>query len=143
MSFGTVSLSIGGVSPFVVGVTGFCRNVLGHSYRWLQPDLIPLSPFLTCDLGVTLGGSGVLSDPGLVDEQFRKAWLPYFCTADRRSRIPLFSMQKLVAGCRHSLRLSSLRLFGQDLYVVVHRKKATAGSLDGGLAGVEGPSCLV
>ena len=31
-----------------------------------------------------LGVSGVLADPGRIDEEFRKAWLPYFCPSGRR-----------------------------------------------------------
>ena len=52
-----------------------------HSYRWLRPDLVAPAPFLSCDTGLKEDGSGILSDPGLVDEQFRRAWLPYFCRA--------------------------------------------------------------
>ena len=33
---------------------------------------------------VTPGGSGVLADPGRIDEEFRKAWLPYFCRSGQR-----------------------------------------------------------
>ena len=30
------------------------------------------------------GGSGVLSDPARIDEEFRKAWLPYFYRSGQR-----------------------------------------------------------
>ena len=59
------------------------EDPLVHPYRWLQPDLVPPSPFVSCDPGITPGGSGVWSDPALIDEQFRNAWIPYFCRADR------------------------------------------------------------
>ena len=36
------------------------------------------APFLQCKLHLTLGGSGVLADLARIDEEFRKAWLPYF-----------------------------------------------------------------
>ena len=37
-----------------------------------------------CDPHLTPGGSGVLSGPAGVDEEFRKAWLPYFCRSGQR-----------------------------------------------------------
>ena len=55
-----------------------------HSYRWLTPDLVPPAPFLQCDPRPTPGGSGVLADPARIDEEFRKAWLPYFCRSGPR-----------------------------------------------------------
>ena len=55
-----------------------------HPYRWLRPDLVPPAPFLQCEPRFTPGGSGVLSDPARIDEEFRKAWLPYFCRSGHR-----------------------------------------------------------
>ena len=40
--------------------------------------MVPPSPFLKCDPALTPDGSVILSDPALIDEEFRKAWLPYF-----------------------------------------------------------------
>ena len=40
--------------------------------------MVPPFPFLQCHTDLTPGGSGVLADPGLIDEEFRKAWLPFF-----------------------------------------------------------------
>ena len=54
-----------------------------HPYRWLRPDLVAFAPFLCCDPRLTVDGSGVVSDPDLIDEQFRIAWLPFFCRAGR------------------------------------------------------------
>ena len=54
------------------------EDPLVHPYRWLRPDLVPPAPFLQCEPCLTSGGSGVLSDPARIDEEFRKAWLPYF-----------------------------------------------------------------
>ena len=45
-----------------------------HPYRWLRPDLVPPSPFLQCDPEDTVGGSGVIADPALIDAKFREAW---------------------------------------------------------------------
>ena len=55
------------------------EDPLVHPKRWLRPDLVPPAPFLQCKLHLTPGGSGVLADPARIDEEFRKAWLPYFC----------------------------------------------------------------
>ena len=51
------------------------EDPLVHPYRWLRPDLVPPAPFLQCELRFTPNGSGVLSDPNQIDEEFRKAWL--------------------------------------------------------------------
>ena len=54
------------------------------SLQWLRPDLVPPAPFLQCEPHLTPGGSGVLADPAGIDEEFRKAWLPYFCRSGQR-----------------------------------------------------------
>ena len=71
-----------------------------HPYRWLRPDLVPPAPFLQCEPHLTSGGSGVLSDPNRIDEEFRKAWLPFFLSfwALRKSIV------RLMAGCHFYLR---------------------------------------
>ena len=55
-----------------------------HPYRWLRPDLVHPAPFLQCEPHLTHGGSGVLPDPARIDEEFRMAWLPYFCRSGQR-----------------------------------------------------------
>ena len=102
-----------------------------HPYKWLRPDLVPFAPFLQCDAHLTPGGSGVLADPARIDEEFRKAWLPYFCRSGQRdTSLEEFSFE--VDGWLPLLPLVDLpRLTGQMIYDVVHRKSATAGSLDG------------
>ena len=59
-----------------------------HPYRWLKPDLVAPAPLLSCDPCLTVDGSGVLSDPGRIDEQFRGAWLPFFCRTGRAAVDP-------------------------------------------------------
>ena len=54
------------------------EDTMVHLYRWLRPDWVHPAPFLQCKPHLTPGGSGVLADPAKVDEEFRKAWLPYF-----------------------------------------------------------------
>ena len=58
------------------------RNWIGedpmvHPYKWLRPDFVHPAPFLQCEPHLTPGGSGVLADPARIDEESRKAWLPY------------------------------------------------------------------
>ena len=43
---------------------------------------LPLLSF-SSTLLVWLTVSGVLSDPSLIDQKFREAWLPYFCRSVR------------------------------------------------------------
>ena len=68
-----------------------------HPWRWRKPDLIAPAPYLSCDLGLPEDGRGVLSDPQCVDEQFRKAWLPFFCRAGRES-VDLLAFNAEVCG---------------------------------------------
>ena len=102
-----------------------------HPYRWLWPDLVPLAPFLQCESHLTPSGSGVLSDPARIDEEFRKDWLPYFCRSwQRETSLDEFSFE--FDGWLPLLPEVHLpRLTGQMLYDVVQRKSAAAGSLDG------------
>ena len=85
------------VSTFFRGIVAHRRSVgitawrswlredpLVHPYRWLRAERVPPSPFLQCDRALTPGGSGVLADPAGIDEEFRKAWLPYFCRSGQR-----------------------------------------------------------
>ena len=107
------------------------EDPLIHPKKWLRTDLIPPSPFLQCDSHLTPGGSGVLADPSRIDEEFRKAWLPYFWSCGQReTSLEEFSFE--VDGWLPVLPIVDLpRLTGQMLFDVVHRKSATAGSLDG------------
>ena len=56
----------------------FREDALVRLKRWLKPDVVHPVSFWQCDPGLTHGGSGVLADPAPIDEEFRKAWLPYF-----------------------------------------------------------------
>ena len=66
------------------------REDLGsRPYAWLKPDFVPPSPFLVVKDPQT-GSSRILVEPHLIDAEFRKAWMPFFCryghlvvTADR------------------------------------------------------------
>ena len=106
------------------------EDPLIHPYKWLRPDLVLPAPFLQCEPHRTTDGSGVLSDPNQIDAEFRKAWLPYFCrSGQRETSLDEFGFE--VDGWLPLLPVVNLpRLTGQVLYDVVHRKSATAGSLD-------------
>ena len=107
------------------------EDPLVHPYRWLRPDLVSPAPFLQCDPRLTPDGSGVLSDPNQIDEEFRKAWLPYFCrSGQRETSLDEFGFE--VDGWLPILPEVHLhRLTGQMLADVVQRKGATARGLDG------------
>ena len=95
-----------------------------HAYRWL-------APFLQCEPCLTPGGSGVLSDPARIDEEFRKAWLPYFCrSGQRETSLDEFSFE-VERWLPLLLEVHLPRLTGQMLADVVQRKGVTAGSLGG------------
>ena len=107
------------------------EDPLVHPYKWLRPDLVFPSPFLQCKPHLAPGGSGVLADPARIDEEFRKAWLPYFCRSGQRDA-SLEEFTHEVEGWLPLLPEVSLpRLTGHMLAEVVQRKGATAGSLDG------------
>ena len=75
-----------------------------HPYRWLRPDLVPPAPFLQCEPHCTPDGSGVLSDPVRIEEEDRKAWLPYFCrSGQRETSLEEFDLRS-VDGCRFYLK---------------------------------------
>ena len=107
------------------------EDPLVRPYRWLSPDLVPPSPFLRCDPHLTPGGSGVLADPNLIDEELCKAWLLHFRHSGQREA-SLKDFNEEVDGWLPLLPEVELPpLAGDDLLQVVRRKTATAGSLDG------------
>ena len=61
------------------------KDPLVHPHKWLRPELVPPAPFLQCEPHHTPGGFGVSFLILLrIDEEFRKAWLPYFCRSGQR-----------------------------------------------------------
>ena len=73
----------------------------------------------------------MLADPARIDDEFRKAWRPYFCRSGQRET-SLKEFIEEVGECLPLLPEVALpRLTGQMLADVVRRKGATAGSLDG------------
>ena len=80
-----------------------------HPYRWLRPDVVPPAPFLQCEPHLSPGGSGVLSDPARIDEEFRKAWLPYFCRSGQRKPALRNSIGRLRSGYHCCLKSTCLK----------------------------------
>ena len=120
------------------------EDPLVHPYKWLRPDLVPPAPFLQCKPHLSPGGSGVHADPARIDEEFRKAWLPYFCRSGQREASLEEFDDEVDGWLPLLLDVAITWLTGQMLADVVQRKSATAGSLDGrGLEGDEGPACFL
>ena len=107
------------------------EDPLVHPYIFLRPDLVPLAPFLDCSPEDTVDGSGVLVEPHAIDEQFRTAWMPFFCRGDKENA-DLDAFWAVAEGLTPLLDEVKLPpLSGDMLYDAVQKKKPTAGSLDG------------
>ena len=107
------------------------EDPLVHPYKWLRPDLVPPAPFWVCDPGSTVGGSGILVEPHAIDEQFRRAWMQFFCRRDR-GHADLDAFRDVAEELTPMLdEVHLLPLTGDMLYEVVRSKKPTAGSQDG------------
>ena len=71
--------------------------------RWLRehlgagPDFVPPSPFLVVQDPLTKA-SRILVEPHLIDAEFRKAWMPFFC----RSGHPVVTTDQFLAFCGSS-----------------------------------------
>ena len=106
------------------------EDLSSRPYAWLRPDFVPPSPFLVVHDPQTQS-SHVVVEPHLIDAEFRKAWLPYFC----RSGHPEVSAEQFLGFIGHFLPQENFldlpRITGRDLQEVARAKKATAGGLDG------------
>ena len=73
----------------------------------------------------------ILVEPHLVDAEFRKAWMPFFC----RSGHPVVTVDQFLSFVSSYLSLEAERhlppISGRDLQEVARAKKSTAGGLDG------------
>ena len=107
------------------------EDLSSRPYAWLRPDFVPPSPFLVVQ-DPHFQSSQILVEPHLIDAEFRKAWMPYFC----RSGHPEVSAEQFLDFIGHFLPqedyLDLPRITGRDLQEVARAKKATAGGLDGG-----------
>ena len=70
------------VSRRDVGIRKWSRwlreDLSSRPYVWLRPDFVPPSPFLVVKDPQTQS-SQILVEPHLIDAEFRKAWMPFFC----------------------------------------------------------------
>ena len=106
------------------------EDLSSKPYASLRPDFVPPSPFLVVKDPQT-GSSRILVDPHLIDAQFRKAWMPFFC----RSGHPVVTSDQFLEFVGHLLpqepHLDLPMITGRDLQDVSGAKKSTAGGLDG------------
>ena len=107
------------------------EDPLVHPYKWLRLDLVPPALFLQRDPLLTPGGSEVLTDPTRIYEEFRKAWLPYFCRSGQRETSLKEFTRRVEGWLPLLLEVALPRNTREVLADVVRRKSATAGSLDG------------
>ena len=94
------------------------REDLGfRPHAWLRLDFVPPSPFLLVKDPQT-GSSRILVEPHLIDAEFRKAWMPYFC----RSGHPVVTSDQFLDFVGHLLPqepyLDLPRITGRDLQEV-------------------------
>ena len=109
------------------------EDPLVQPFHWLNLVLPP--PFVQCSLHLTPSGSGVLADPARIDGN-SESLASLICRSGQRKA----SLEEFTHEFESSLSLhpevSLPQLSGEVLAEVVHRKSATAGSLDGwGLEG--------
>ena len=101
-------------------------------YAWLRPDFVPPSPFLVVKDPQTKS-SRMLVEPHLIDAEFRKAWMPFFCSSGH----PVATPDQFLDCVGHLLPqqpyLDLPRITGRDLQEVARAKKSTAGGWMGGL----------
>ena len=125
------SLCIGGTKLSEVGNFGCVR------IPWFTPTSasgltwFPPAPFLQCTPHLAPGGSGVLADPARIDEEFRKAWPPYFCCSGKKEASFEEFDAEVDGWLPLPLEVSLPQLSWEVLAEVVHPKSANAGSLDG------------
>ena len=118
------------VSRRDVGVRKWTRwlreDLSSRPYVWLRPDFVPPFPFLVVKDPQTQS-SRILVVPHLVDAEFRKAWMPFFC----RSGHPVVTPDPFLGFIGHLLPqepyLDLSRITGRDLQEVARAKKSTAG----------------
>ena len=90
-----------------------------------------LLPLLLLLRIIRLESSRILVEPHLIDAEFRKAWMPFFC----RSGHPVVTADQFLDFVGHILPqepfLDLPRITRRDLQEVARAKKSTAGGLDG------------
>ena len=85
------------------------------SLQVAQTGLGAPAPFLQCDPLSTPRGSRVLADPARIDEEFRKAWLPYYCRSGQGETSLEEFTHEVEVGCLSSRRLLCRGFLGRCL----------------------------
>ena len=106
------------------------EDLSSRPYSWLRLDFVLPSPFLIVEDHQT-ESSRILVEPHLIDAEFRKAWVLFFC----RSGHPVVTPDQFLDFVGHLLPqepfLDLPRITGRDSQEVARAKKSTAGGLDG------------
>ena len=102
-------------------------------YKWVFDSLEVLNGFFRQvvvsrrDEGIQRKSSRILVEPHLVDAEFRKAWMPYFCRSGHSDVSP----EQFLGFIGHLLPqdnyLDLPPITGRDLQEVARAKKSTAG----------------
>ena len=79
------------------------EDLSSRPYAWLRPDFVPPAPFLVIKDPIA-NSSRILVEPHLIDAEFRKAWMPYFC----RSGHPHVSSDQFLDFIGHFLPQENL-----------------------------------
>ena len=104
----------------------WCIPVGGFDQIWFHQLLFSsVSPILR------LVGLACLLIQARTDEEFSKAWLPYFCRSGQRDTSHEEFNEEVDGWLPLLPEVALARLSGQVLADVVQRKSATTGSLDG------------
>ena len=111
-----------------VGIRKWTRwlreDLSSRPYVWLRPDFVPPSPFLVVKDPQT-GSSHILVEPHLIDAEFRKAWMPFFC----RSGHPVVTPDQFLGFFLVIFCLRSLIWIFLGLRVVTYRRWLVLKSL--------------
>ena len=97
---------------------------------WLRPDFVPPSCFLVVK-DPQAGSSRILVEPHLIDAEFRKAWMPFFCRSGHPVVIPNQFLDFVGHLLPQEASLDLPRITGRDLREVARAEKSTVGGLDG------------
>ena len=102
----------------------------GFGFQWLRTDFVPPSPFLVVKDPLT-DASRILVEPHLVDAEFCKAWMLFFCWLGH----PVITVDQFFGFVGHLLpqepQFDLPGITERDLQEVARAKKSTAGGLDG------------
>ena len=101
-----------------------------HPYRCLRPDLVPPAPILAVKDRQS-GKESFLTDPKIIDQELRSAWMPFFCRSDRGAACEDSTVREVGRWLPRLPEIVLPPLNGQVLYDAEASKYASAGSLDG------------